>query len=148
MENTKLGRTDRRTWLVGIGAAIGLWPMMAAVRSYLTAPAEVHGSTAMVENIDAVLPDGARTELVLHGRPVFVARRGNEVAALDLTCTHASCPLHVDVGAARIRCGCHGGAFDLNGQPVQAPPTVPLRRYRAHIENGTLYVHLPPPERT
>jgi Rieske Fe-S protein len=117
---------------------------MSALRAYLSPPEAIHGSTVVLGAVDNVVADGARAEVQVSGRSMLVARRGMEVVALDLTCTHAACPLEVDLAGARIRCRCHGGAFDLEGRPVQAPPRSPLVRYPATVVDGVLYIQIPP----
>ena len=48
-----------------------------------------------------------------------------ELCAWDGLCTHAGCPLQPagDHGRDGFRCACHGGAFDVEGRVVRAPPT-------------------------
>lgn len=51
-----------------------------------------------------------------------------ELKAWDGLCTHAGCPLQPagENGCNGFRCDCHGGAFDLEGQVLRAPPKQPL----------------------
>lgn len=48
-----------------------------------------------------------------------------ELCAWDGRCTHAGCPLQPagEHGKDGFRCDCHGGAFDVRGRVVRAPPT-------------------------
>ncbi|MCX6141112.1 MAG: Rieske (2Fe-2S) protein [Candidatus Kapabacteria bacterium] len=143
MESTKLGRTSRRTWFVAIGSAVGALPLLYALQKYISPLSIDHARTETIGALDEVIADGSRRELHVAGMNVLLARRGLDVVAIDLTCTHAACPLHVDESAGRIRCGCHGGVFDLEGRVVQAPPTEPLRRIEARVTNGVLYLRIP-----
>lgn len=143
MESTKLGRTNRRTWLVAIGAALGALPVLHSLRVYLTPDGQDHGHTVALGPIDSVLPDGKHKQIMIDGTAVLLSRVGADITALDLTCTHASCPLKVDLNIKRILCACHGGAFDLNGTAVKAPPNQPLRRFETRITNGELFLRIP-----
>ena len=54
------------------------------------------------------------------------------LCAWDGTCTHAGCPLQPagENGRDGFRCDCHGGAFDVDGRVVRAPPTRDLPALR------------------
>lgn len=143
MESTKLGRTNRRTWLVAIGATLGALPILHLLRLYLSPDEQNHARTVPLGPVDAVIADGEHKQIVIDGAAVLLSRVGLEVTALDLTCTHASCPLKVDLHLRRILCGCHGGAFDMNGTAIKAPPTQPLRQFETRITNGDLFLRIP-----
>lgn len=64
--------------------------------------------------------DGA-TEAV-DRRVVFLVRTGDQVRALDSTCTHLGCRTRVDPDTRLIVCPCHGGVYDLTGRVVAGPP--------------------------
>lgn len=51
-----------------------------------------------------------------------------ELKAWDGLCTHAGCPLQPagEHGCNGFRCDCHGGAFDVEGRVLRAPPKQPL----------------------
>jgi len=140
--STKVARTSRRTMMISIGALIGTWSVAAALRRFLAQPSRPASHTHALGRIDDVVRDGARAEVAIAGTRVLIARRGDDVRVLDLTCTHARCPLEVHLPSNRIRCACHGGAFDLDGNVVQAPPTRPLTRYEARIVNDELFVRI------
>ena len=143
MEHTKLGRTSRRTWLVAIGMAVGAASVLRAVHLYLQPTAPAHGHSVDLGPLDAIVQDGQRKVVSIVGMNVLIARTGLSAVALDLTCTHAGCPLHVREDAKRILCSCHGGAFDLDGQPVKAPPTKPVRVLQTQVIHGSLFLRIP-----
>lgn len=53
-----------------------------------------------------------------------------QLSAWDGLCTHAGCPLQPagEHGKDGFRCDCHGGAFDLEGRVLRAPPTRDLEK--------------------
>lgn len=90
--------------------------------------------------VDDLIQDGARRVINVDGRMVLLNRSADIVTALDLTCTHAGCPLAFDAKAQRIRCACHGGAFALTGEPVAGPPRTPLVQLECRMDKGRLYI--------
>ena len=142
MNSTKLQRMDRRSWLRSIAAVIGLAGSAFGVNAFLSPDSHSRARTFRLGPLDEVLVDGARTTVQLEGKSVLLMRRGEQVTAFDLTCTHAGCPLAYNANGGRITCACHGGAFDLDGKPVAGPPTVPLARLECAIDNGDLLVHI------
>ena len=143
MEHTKLGRTSRRTWLVAIGMAVGAASVLRALHQYLQPTAPSHAHTIDLGPLDSIVLDGQQRQLNAEGMNVLISRKGLSIVALDLTCTHAGCPLHVNENAKRILCSCHGGAFDLDGRPVKAPPTKPLRALQTQVIDGSLFMRIP-----
>lgn len=142
MGNTKLARMDRRSWLRSIAAFAGLTSVAVLLQQYLTPQTSRAAQTVDLGPVDIVLADGSRRVVSVDGRSVLLHRSANAVTALDLTCTHAGCPLAFDATAQRIRCACHGGAFALTGEPVAGPPRVPLGRLECRIEAGRLYLRM------
>lgn len=122
---------------------MGATSLMRAVEQYLRPTGPTHEHTLDLGPLDMVVADGARMQIDLNGHRILLTRTGFNVIALDLTCTHSACPLHVSLDAGRILCRCHGGAFDLNGNPVQAPPTRALRRIVTQVTDGVLFIRMP-----
>jgi isorenieratene synthase len=77
------------------------------------------------------------------GASVFVRKIGENVEALDGTCTHMGCPVALaprnDDGGG-FRCPCHGGVFDGDGQPIAGPPRAPLARLDVRRDGGRLAI--------
>ncbi len=131
---------DRRSWLRAIAGAAGLTSLTLATLEYLQPQAGQGIRTVDLGPVDQVISDGARRVVNVDGRMVLLSRNADNVTALDLTCTHAGCPLAFDAKAQRIRCACHGGAFAVTGEPVAGPPRTPLARLECRMDEGRLYV--------
>jgi Rieske Fe-S protein len=84
--------------------------------------------------------DGA-TEAV-DRRVVFLVRSGDQVRALDSTCTHLGCRTRVNAEAGVIECPCHGGVYDLQGQVVSGPPPHPLAEIPTRLEGSRVLVQV------
>jgi cytochrome b6-f complex iron-sulfur subunit len=71
---------------------------------------------------------------------VLLTERG-ELRALSAICTHMnSCVLTWDARVQWLRCPCHRGAFDANGNIIEGPPPRPLRSYQLQVVNDRVYV--------
>jgi cytochrome b6-f complex iron-sulfur subunit len=84
--------------------------------------------------------DGA-TEII-DRRVVYLVRAGDEVRALDSTCTHLGCRTKFNPDSKRIECPCHGGVYDAAGNVVSGPPPSPLRTLATRIDNDTVFVEI------
>jgi menaquinol-cytochrome c reductase iron-sulfur subunit len=62
-------------------------------------------------------------------RLVYLRRKGNAVIALSPECTHLGCNVRYRVAERDLWCPCHKGRFDLDGNRLEGPPPLPLRRY-------------------
>lgn len=67
----------------------------------------------------------ARREIPSEGALVYadqrlaVLRRGEQIYALSLICTHLGCTVQVNPDG--LTCPCHGSRFDLSGQVLSGP---------------------------
>jgi Rieske Fe-S protein len=78
--------------------------------------------------------ESARAVEVL-GHPVLLVRLdGERFYALSAVCTHMNvCRLEWNKERRQLVCPCHGGAFDVYGNVVQGPPSIPLRTYEVDL---------------
>lgn len=90
--------------------------------------------------IRVVREDGYRT--VVDRRTVFLVRSGNEVAALDSTCTHLGCRVSWNEESRELRCPCHGGVFDHLGVVKGGPPPAPLTRLTTKVDGERVLVQV------
>ena len=109
-------------------------------KEYLQPQSAPGARTVDLGPIDEVISDGTRRVVNVNGRMALLSRSADVVTALDLTCTHAGCPLAFDARSQRIRCACHGGAFAVTGEPVAGPPRKPLATLECLTEHGRLFV--------
>ncbi len=130
MEEARRRRRSALKALVGlaVGAPL-LW-------RYLTP--RLPRAAALLEVPKAELPPGAA--LVYREARVALVRRGEEVAALSLVCTHLGCTLNPTPTA--FECPCHGSFFGLGGEVLTGPATRPLLRF-ALEDRGDRWAVLP-----
>jgi NADPH-dependent 2,4-dienoyl-CoA reductase/sulfur reductase-like enzyme/nitrite reductase/ring-hydroxylating ferredoxin subunit len=90
----------------------------------------------------AEVPDGKPVLGHAGTDPVVVVRRGDEVFAVDATCTHYGGPLAEGiVDGDKIRCPLHHACFSLRtGEAVAAPALNPVACWAVEQRDGRLYV--------
>jgi 3-phenylpropionate/trans-cinnamate dioxygenase ferredoxin subunit len=78
------------------------------------------------------------------GQAICVARVGDEVFALDDTCSHAEASLaEGDITNFKIECWLHGAEFDLRtGDVLSLPATQNLKTYPVHIDGDSVTIEI------
>lgn len=73
---------------------------------------------------------------------VALVRKGDDVYAVNDTCTHANVSLSEgEVDGCTLECWLHGSRFDLRtGDPTGPPATVPVTTYPVKIDAGDVLV--------
>jgi Rieske Fe-S protein len=79
---------------------------------------------------------------------LFVVRKNeNEVRAFSDICTHLGCRVTWQADQGHYISPCHDGHFDVMGNVVSGPPPRPLDEFITRLEEGNLFVVLPPMKR-
>jgi 3-phenylpropionate/trans-cinnamate dioxygenase ferredoxin subunit len=76
------------------------------------------------------------------GRAICVARVGDEVFAVEDTCSHSDASLSEgDVTDFKIECWLHGAEFDLRtGEALTPPAVAPLKTYSVSVDGDSVTV--------
>jgi apoptosis-inducing factor 3 len=88
------------------------------------------------------IADGAMLAGHVQGKPVLLARRGEEVFALGAQCTHYGAPLAdgLLVGDT-VRCPWHHACFSLRtGEALRAPALNPVAHWEVEQHDGRVFV--------
>ena len=90
------------------------------------------------------LKEGIPVKLEKSGKTICVTRIGEEVFAIDDTCSHAEASLtEGEVSGFKIECWLHGAEFDLRtGQALTLPATVALATYPVKIQANSVTVEI------
>lgn len=90
------------------------------------------------------LESGKPVKLEKAGKSICVTRIGDEVFAIDDTCTHAEASLtEGDVSGFKIECWLHGAEFDLRtGEAITLPATTALATYPVTIDANSVTVEI------
>ncbi len=166
MSESDKHQISRRDFIKGTAAAIsGLIGALIGIPSiaYLLSPAtRAKTDSDMIalgslENYPIGIPtrfDFTRTKVngwertaVNYG--LFVVRKSaSEVRVFSDVCTHLGCRVNWHADVQHYISPCHDGHFDIMGRNVSGPPPRPLDEFHTKIENGNLFVTLPPFKRS
>jgi len=88
------------------------------------------------------LTAGKPIKIEKDGRAICVARVGDEVFAVDDTCSHSDASLSEgDVTDFKIECWLHGAEFDLRtGEALTPPAVAPLKTYSVSVDGDSVTV--------
>ncbi len=80
---------------------------------------------------------------------LYVVRKNeSEARVFSDICTHLGCRVSWHPDEEHYISPCHNGHFDVIGNVVSGPPPRPLDEFITKIEDGNLFVQLPPFRRT
>jgi len=90
------------------------------------------------------LQQGKPVKVEKNGKTICVARVGDEVFAVDDTCSHSDASLSEgDVTDFKIECWLHGAEFDLRtGEALTPPAVAPLHTYGVHVDGDSVTVEI------
>jgi Rieske Fe-S protein len=78
------------------------------------------------------------------GEAVILGRDPGGLYAMTAICTHQGCNMESNgsINPQGIHCGCHGSAFDTNGNVVQGPASAPLTHFSVSVDAaGAITIH-------
>jgi menaquinol-cytochrome c reductase iron-sulfur subunit len=87
--------------------------------------------------------NGWERTAVNHGLYIF-RRNEREARVFSDICTHLGCRVTWHPDQEHYISPCHDGHFDALGNVVSGPPPRPLNEFTTEMENGNLFVFLPP----
>jgi len=88
------------------------------------------------------LSAGKPVKIEKDGRSICVTRIGDEVFAIDDTCSHSDASLSEgDVTDFKIECWLHGAEFDLRtGEALTPPAVAPVKTYSVSVDGDSVTV--------
>jgi 3-phenylpropionate/trans-cinnamate dioxygenase ferredoxin subunit len=98
----------------------------------------------MADLLLSQLEQGKPVKVEKDGKTICVARVGDDVFAIDDTCSHSDASLSEgDVTDFKIECWLHGAEFDLRtGEALTPPAVAPLRTYGVHVDGDSVTVEI------
>jgi len=136
----------RRLFMTGLSSGLGVMAALGLgvpVVGFLLPPRKDLSTPDLVRAAGAgELPDNSAKMVRLLGVPVLLVHQGGErYFALSAVCTHMNvCHLEWSRERQQLVCPCHGGAFDVYGNVVQGPPSVPLPSYDVERVGDELFI--------
>lgn len=90
------------------------------------------------------LESGKPVKLEKAGKSICVTRVGDEVFAIDDTCSHSEASLSEgEVSGFKIECWLHGAEFDLRtGEAITLPANIALATYPVRIDVNSVTVEI------
>jgi len=90
------------------------------------------------------MPAGQPIKIEKNGKTICLTRIGDEVFAVDDTCSHSEASLSEgEVSDYKIECWLHGAEFDLRtGAALTLPANIALNTYRVKIEANSVTVEI------
>jgi 3-phenylpropionate/trans-cinnamate dioxygenase ferredoxin subunit len=90
------------------------------------------------------LPDRKPKKVSINGEDICLTRIGDEVFAINDTCTHSEASLSEgDVTDFKIECWLHGAEFDLRtGEALTLPANIAVKTYPVSIVDDVIEVQL------
>jgi Rieske Fe-S protein len=126
---------ERRVFLHMVGGCVAA----SACSSAAASPTDVGDVAA--GNVSALSVDSLSA---IPGAPACIGRDAKGIYAMTLTCTHEGCDIGQTgtVSAHGLHCGCHGSAFDVDGNVVNGPANAPLAHFAVTADaSGALTIH-------
>ncbi len=136
----------RRRMLAGMAGGLGVLTALGAgipVLGFLLPPKGVIPDRDLVRvAAQDEIPERTGRRMTLLGQPVLLVRLENQRwFALSAICTHMNiCHLDWNEERRELVCPCHGGAFDVYGNVVQGPPSIPLESYKVELIGPDVFV--------
>jgi 3-phenylpropionate/trans-cinnamate dioxygenase ferredoxin subunit len=98
----------------------------------------------MADLLLSELQQGKPVKVEKNGKTICVARVGDEVFAVDDTCSHSEASLSEgDITDFKIECWLHGAEFDLRtGEALTPPAVAPLHTYGVHVDGDSVTVEI------
>ncbi len=98
----------------------------------------------MADLLLSQLQQGKPVKVEKDGKSICVARVGDDVFAVDDTCSHSDASLSEgDVTDFKIECWLHGAEFDLRtGEALTPPAVAPLHTYGVHVDGDSVTVEI------
>src|SRR3989338_825886 len=88
------------------------------------------------------IKEGLPRKIQVNGKPISVAKSGEQFYAFDDVCTHEYCSLSDGfVEGQTIECPCHCSKFDMTtGEVLNLPAPRPIKVYPLKIEGDCILV--------
>ncbi|MBG1266766.1 QcrA and Rieske domain-containing protein [Nostoc sp. WHI] len=132
-------RRDFINW-VGLGLIASSLPVaIAACSSGTTSTSgdwQTVGTSAELDKTGQLLAKDSPVGSVL----VVGTSKGENLTAVDPTCTHAGCTVAWEPPTKTFLCPCHGSEYGVDGKVQKGPATTPLKTYAAKIEGTSVVV--------
>ena len=136
----------RRRLMTGVAGGLGLLTALGAgfpVIGFLLPPKGMRGDREFVKAATASEMERRKAKSIeAFGKSMLLIRlEGGRYFAVSAICTHMSvCKLEWHAERDLLVCPCHGGAFDVYGNVVHGPPSIPLATHKVEQIDADLFI--------
>ncbi len=136
----------RRRLMTGVAGGLGLLTALGAgfpVIGFLLPPKGMLGDREFVKAATASEMERRKAKSIeAFGKSMLLIRlEGGRYFAVSAICTHMSvCKLEWHAERDLLVCPCHGGAFDVYGNVVHGPPSIPLATHKVEQIDADLFI--------
>ncbi len=151
IEKKSEAEPNRRSFLNGLWIILGgvaLAEFIAVAFAFL----RPHQSKTRGEKADLIITAGAVEKFTPNSVSAFVRGKfylarleDGGFLALSRTCTHLGCTVSWVEKEMKFACPCHGSAFDITGNVINAPAPRALDIYPITVENNLIKVDIRKP---
>lgn len=153
MNKPKSNEISRRDFITVLWGAITALPFLYGTFSFFRPPAKKFrtslqkskpGNNGLAEFDINSIPENSSKLINIDDDPVIIIRKnGLEITALSAECTHMNCIVGFRNGNNDIYCSCHGGRFDTDGNILEGPPKMPLKKYNVTVTSNKIIIKSP-----
>ena len=137
---------NRRTFLnwAGIGLLASYFPIALAACSQTNSDRDTIETTTQEDFVSVgIIAELQSAGYILNEESkVVVVQDGEEIIALNPTCTHRGCIVEWDSDSNILVCPCHDAKYAPNGKVIAKPAVEPLSTYEVQQKNGEILVKL------
>jgi cytochrome b6-f complex iron-sulfur subunit len=150
----KIDRREALLKLAGLGAGVAGLGLCAGCPGGSSYGREAAGAAGAIGNAAGGRPivvnkvelvSFSVKDIVVDGRPGYLYRGGEEGEwhAVDRLCTHKGCKVDFNANGLEYVCPCHGSKFAVDGEVLNPPARMPLKRYTVVVNDNTVEI-IPP----
>lgn len=128
--------------VAAISAPILFEACAAGIKSYHT---DISESSLIVPNEELMALQEPNSVLAIRARglkgPVYLRKvDGKEMIALLSICTHRGCEVRPLPDS--FECPCHGSEYDIDGEVLEGPARLPLKKFPVEKTSEGLVIHI------
>lgn len=87
------------------------------------------------------IPNNTAKIVKFNKRPIIVIHTPNgQFKAFSANCTHLGCIVEYKGEERQLHCNCHGSVFDLNGNNLKGPASMPLPPLKVTLDQSDIIV--------
>jgi cytochrome b6-f complex iron-sulfur subunit len=127
--------------LIGVAVALGSIKLPTYTQSHTTQTTQTGlPKGAIVNSNDLQVGSPFYFQYPGNNPSILLKKSDGTLTALSRLCTHVCCSCDYDYASEVLFCPCHGSVFDVSGNVIRGPATLPLPTIRLSVDSaGNVY---------